>query len=71
LIVTKVLVAFVRTAALEFAKAVFKKSIKERRDIPAMPNSVRALLIQVSASAITFGAFCFDNGSYAEDLLIV
>lgn len=66
LIVTKVFVAFVRTAAFELARAVFRKSIRERSETPAMPNSVSAELIQVMASASTLGAFCFDNGSYAS-----
>ena len=65
LTVTRVLVALVLTAALEFFNAVFKKSIRLRRDNPAMPNSVRACSIQVNASARTLGAFCLDNGSYA------
>lgn len=32
---------------------------------PAIPNSVKAALIQVTASARTFGAFCLPRGSYA------
>lgn len=63
LTVTKALVAFVRTAAFELPKAVFKKSIKLLKDSPAMPNSIRALSIQLHESARTFGAFCFDKGS--------
>lgn len=66
LTVTSVLVALVRTAALEFCSAVLRNSMRLRRDSPAIPNSNKAVLIQVSASARTFGAFCLDSGSYAE-----
>ena len=67
LTVTMVLVALVRTAALELLKPVFRKSMRLRKDIPAMPNSVNAVLIHAMASARTLGAFCFDKGSYAEE----
>ena len=62
---TKAFVALVLTAAFEFFRPVFKKSIRLRMDSPAIPNSVRAISIQVVASAMTLGAFCFDRGSYA------
>lgn len=67
LTVTSVLVALVRTAALEFCSAVLRNSMRLLKDSPAIPNSNKAVLIQVSASARTFGAFCFDRGSYAND----
>jgi hypothetical protein len=65
LTVTKAFVALVLTAAFEFFRPVFRNSIRLRMDNPAIPNSVRAVSIQAVASAITFGAFCFDSGSYA------
>ncbi|KAI3610450.1 spindle pole body [Moniliophthora roreri] len=68
--ITKALVALVRTAALEFCNPVFRKSIRFRNDSPSMPNSVRAELTQVTASAKTFGAFCFDKASYAVQSII-
>ena len=40
--VTRVFVALVRTAALEFFSAVFRNSMRLFRDSPAMPNSTRA-----------------------------
>jgi hypothetical protein len=62
---TRVFVALVLTAALEFFRAVFKKSMRGRRETPAMPNSTMEVSIHPSASARTFGAFCFPSGSYA------
>jgi hypothetical protein len=62
---TRVFVALVLTAALEFFNAVFKNSMRGRRDTPAMPNSIIAASIHPSASARTLGAFCFPSGSYA------
>ena len=67
LTVTMVLVALVRTAALELLKPVFRKSMRLRKDIPAMPNSVKDCSTQIKAFSSTFGAFCFDKGSYAEE----
>ena len=61
--VTRVFVALVRTAAFEFCSAILRKSIKARRDRPAIPNSVRTVFIHVKASDRTFGAFWFDKGS--------
>lgn len=58
--------ALVRTAAFEFFSAAFKNSMRLRSDSPAIPNSESACSIHVRASAKTFGAFCFDSGSYAE-----
>jgi hypothetical protein len=63
--VTSVFVALVLTAALEFWSEVLRNSIRARNDRPAMPNSMRAELIQATASANTFGAFCLESGSYA------
>ena len=68
--VTSVLVALVLTAALEFCRAVLRNSMRARNDRPAMPNSRRAELIQVTASASTFGAFCLERGSYAAEIQI-
>ena len=62
---TRVFVALVLTAALEFFNAAFKNSMRGRRDTPAMPNSTIAVSIHPSASARTLGAFCFPRGSYA------
>lgn len=62
---TRVFVALVLTAALEFFRAVFKKSMRGRREMPAMPNSTIEVSIHPSASARTFGAFCLPSGSYA------
>ena len=64
--VTRVFVALVRTAALEFFRAVLRNSMRLRNDRPAIPNSVKACSIQPKASARTLGAFCLDSGSYAE-----
>jgi hypothetical protein len=41
--------------------------MRARKDTPEMPNSAIAASIQLIASAITLGAFCFDKGSYAAD----
>lgn len=65
-IVTKVLVALVRTPAFEFPKAILRKSIKLRKDSPAMPNSTNTCSIQTKESARNLGAFSFCNGSYAK-----
>jgi hypothetical protein len=62
---TSVFVALVLTAALEFFNAVFKNSMRGRRETPPMPNSIMAVSIHPSASARTLGAFCFPSGSYA------
>ena len=61
--VTKAFVALVLTAAFEFFRPVFRKSIRLRMDNPTIPNSVKAVSIQAVASAITLGAFCFDSAS--------
>lgn len=62
---TNAFVALVLTAAFEFFRPLFKNSMRLRMDTPEIPNSVRAVSIQAVASAITFGAFCFDRVSYA------
>ena len=66
LMVTSVFVALVLTAAFEFWSAVFKESIRVLSERPAIPKSVRAVLIQAIASAMTFGAFCLESGSYTK-----
>ena len=63
--------AFVRTDALEFCKAVLRNSIRFRKDSPTRPKSVKAVFTQVIASARTLGAFCLDKGSYATVYLVI
>ena len=65
--ITRVLVALVRTAALEFLSPPFRKSMRLRSDKPAIPNSERACSIHPNASASALGALILLSGSYASN----